>query len=150
MDLSTVGAADLGRGLRGLGLNLLVRDVVASVERLQAVFGLEAFQASQDFAILKGGSVLLQLHADHSFHAHPLLSVLPEAEARGAGAQFYLFEVDPDAAAAASLAFEDLSLLQPPTNKPHGLREACILDADGYCWSPARSLTDTELEALAS
>ena len=39
-------------------------------------------------------------------------------------------------------------ILQPPTNKPHGLREAYILDPDGYCWVPSRPLTDAEVEAV--
>ena len=28
-------------------------------------------------------------------------------------------------------------ILQPCTNKPHGLRECYILDEDGYCWVPS-------------
>jgi hypothetical protein len=32
--------------------------------------------------------------------AHPLLGLVPETPPRGAGAQFYLFGIDPDAAAA--------------------------------------------------
>ena len=31
-------------------------------------------------------------------------------------------------------------ILQPPTDKPHGLREAYILCADGYAWVPSRPL----------
>ena len=31
-------------------------------------------------------------------------------------------------------------VLQAPANKPHGLRECVILDADGYAWVPSRGL----------
>ena len=148
MDLNAVGAVEFGRSLEGLGLNLLVRDVGASVGVMQEVFGMKAFQPTQDFAIMTLGELTLQLHADHTYHAHPLLSLLPESGARGAGAQFHLFEVDPDQAAAAAATFENLVVLQEPTNKPHGLREAFILDADGYCWVPSRRLTDEEVEAV--
>ena len=32
------------------------------------------------------------------------------------------------------------TILQPPTDKPHGLREAYLLDPDGYVWVPSRPL----------
>jgi hypothetical protein len=32
-------------------------------------------------------------------------------------------------------------VLQAPADKPHGLREAYILDPDGYCWVPGRPKT---------
>ena len=95
------------------------------------------------------GSEVLQLHADHTYHANPLADLLPEAGPRGAGAELRLFDVDPDSAAARVEGAGGM-ILQPPTNKPHGLREAYILDPDGYCWVPSRPLTDAEVEAVAA
>jgi len=39
-------------------------------------------------------------------------------------------------------------ILQPPTNKPHGLRETCILCENGYAWVASRPVTDDERKDL--
>lgn len=137
MDLETVEAGDLGRSLRGIGVNLLCRDVQAMTGFLHAVFGLDIHRASADFALVRHGDLLLQLHGDATFHAHPLLALLPEASPRGAGAQIYLFGIDPDAAVARA---DPDQVLEQPADKPHGLREATILSPEGYAFSPARAL----------
>ncbi|MBI1416121.1 MAG: glyoxalase [Limimaricola sp.] len=139
MDYETVSAEDFGRALHGLGLNLLVRDVRRQVAFLSGAFAMTAHRVSPDFAILRYGTALLQLHADATYHAHPLPSLLPEAGARGAGIELRLFETDPDIAAERAEALGG-TLLQPPTNKPHGLRECVILCENGYAWVPSRPI----------
>ena len=136
MDLETVEAADLGRSLRGIALNLLCRDVRAMAAFLRDVFRVEIHRLSADFAIIRHGDMLLQLHSDATFRAHPLLGLLPEAPPRGAGVQIYLLGVDPDAAVARANPGQ---VLEAPTDKPHGLREATIISPDGYAFSPARA-----------
>ncbi len=139
MDFETVSAPDFGRGLSGFGVNLLVRDVPRHTRFLSRVFGMQVHRASRDFAIIGYHGQLLQLHADSTYHANPLLSLLPEAGPRGGGAELRLFHTDPDRAAEAAQT-EGGVILQPPTDKPHGLREAYILDPDGYVWVPSRPL----------
>lgn len=143
MDYETVSAGDFGRSLMGIGLNLLVRDVQRSVGFLADVFGMRAHRVSKDFAIMTYGGQVFQLHADGTYHSHPLLGLLPEAGARGAGIALYLFETDPDEAVAKAESAGG-HILQMPENKPHGLREAVILDEDGYAWTPSRHLTPDE------
>lgn len=140
MDFETVEAGDFGRSLAGMGLNLLVRDVTAEAAFLNQAFGMTAHRASRDFAIMAYGGTLFQLHADHTFGAHPLLGLLPEAGPRGAGLEIRLFETDPDQAAARIAALPDAVLLQAPADKPHGLRECVILCPNGYAWVPSRRL----------
>ena len=148
MDLETVSAADFGRGLSGIGLNILVRDVEKTVRFLGEVFGMSAHQVSRDFAILTYGREVLQLHADHTYHSHPLPALLPEAGPRGGGIELRLYETDPDAAAAKATAGDfGATLLQAPENKPLGLLECVILCRDGYAWLPSRRLTDDEAAA---
>lgn len=120
-------------------MNLLVRDVPLHAKFLSRVFGMQVHRVSRDFAILGYHGQLLQLHADGTYHANPLLSLLPEAGPRGAGAELRLFHTDPDRAAE-NAQTEGGMILQPPTDKPHGLREAYILDPDGYVWVPSRPL----------
>ena len=102
---------------------------------------MRVIRANDDYAIIAGPqvakSLIIQLHADATYHANPLPSLLPEpgAGARGAGAEFRLFDMDPDAAARRA-EVAGWYILQPPTDKPHGLRECYLLDLEGYCWVP--------------
>ncbi len=138
MDLETVAAPDFGRSLRGLGVNLLCRDVTGMAAFMERVFGLGVHRLSRDFAIVRHDGSMFQLHADATYARHPLHDHLPETPPRGAGAQFYLFGIDPDAAC--SRADADAAggmVIEPPADKPHGLREATILSPEGYAFSPA-------------
>lgn len=139
-DLETVDAAVFGAGLRGIGLNLVVRGVKARAEMLVSVFGMTAHRVSDDFAIMRYGEAVFQLHADHTYHANALLGLLPEAGARGAGVELRLFDTDPDRASEQASDRDDMTVLAAPEDKPHGLREAVLLDADGYTWVPSRPL----------
>ncbi len=149
MDFETVSAEDFGASLRGLGLNLLVRDVRCTADFLQTVFGMQAHRLSADFAIMTYGDgpsqQVFQLHADATYGANPLLAILPEAGPRGAGLEIRLYDSDPEQAVACLAALpteqrDALTVLQDPSDKPHGLREAYILDFDGYAWVPSRPL----------
>lgn len=137
MDYDTIDADGFGRSLRGIGLNLLVRDVPAECAFLEAVFGMQSHQVTADFAIVTYGDQVFQLHSDGTYHANPLLGLLPENPPRGAGIEIRLYDSDPDAAAARAEAF-GATVLQAPTDKPHGLREAYILCDNGYAWVPSR------------
>ncbi len=141
MDYDIIPAAEFGQSLRAVSVNLLVRDVLAEVAFLTQVFALTAHRSSADFAILEHAGQPIQLHADHTYAAHPLLGLLPETPPRGAGIELRLHEADPDHAARAAAQFPDAVILQPPTDKPaHGLREAVILCPNGYAWVPSRRL----------
>lgn len=137
--LAATEAPDMGAALRGLGLNLLVRDVMVEVAFLRDVLEMRILRADRDFAFVAYGDQVFQVHADHTYHSNPLLSLLPEAGARGAGQEIRLYDTDPEAATARAEAAGAM-VLSEPEDKPHGLREAYILDQDGYCWVPSRPL----------
>ncbi|MGB7244708.1 MAG: glyoxalase [Sulfitobacter sp.] len=139
MDYDTVSAEGFGASLRGIGINLLVRDVRRQVAFLETVFAITAHQVSDDFAIVLYKDAVFQLHSDGTYHSNPLLGLLPETPPRGAGIEIRLYDTDPDAACALAKA-TDAMILQPPTDKPHGLREAYILCENGYAWVPSRPL----------
>jgi predicted enzyme related to lactoylglutathione lyase len=145
MDYETVSAPDFGAALTGMGLNLLVSDVGRSAAFLSGLFGMDVHRLSADFAIMTYAGQVFQLHRDGTFGDHPLLGLVPESAPRGAGIELRLYQTDPDAAAAEAKPLGG-HILQAPTNKPHGLRECVILDADGYAWVPSRPLTATERE----
>ena len=135
-DLEKMNAVEVGHELRGFGVNLLVTDVKRAFQFLHEVFGFESLQISEDYALIRLADGIYQLHADHTYSNNPLLSILPELGARGAGVELRLFDVDPDEAEQKASA-AGYTVLQSSTDKPHGLRECFLLDPDGYCWVPS-------------
>ncbi|AHM03592.1 hypothetical protein roselon_01201 [Roseibacterium elongatum DSM 19469] len=136
MDFDTIPAAELGRSLKGVGINLLTGDVRGLAAFLVEMFELSVYRLSDDFAIIRHDGTILQLHADPTYGGHPLISLMPENPPRGAGAQFYLFGIDPDRAVSRANAAGHL-VLEAAADKPHGLREATILSPEGYAFTPA-------------
>lgn len=132
-------ADDYGRSLRGLSINLLVRDVPRSVAFQQAVLGASVVYADADFAVLRrrllGGEIEWMLHADHTYSDHPLLGLTGDNALRGVGVELRLHGVDPDAAVMAARS-HGAHVLAEAADKPHGTREAFIVDPDGYVWVP--------------
>jgi predicted enzyme related to lactoylglutathione lyase len=136
MDYETVPPEEFGRSLTGIGVNLLSPDVPRLAGFLRDVFGLMAHRVSEDFAIVRHGPAIFQLHSDATYGGHPILGLVPETPPRGAGAQLYLFGTDPDEAAARA-GEGGHAVLEPVADKPHGLRECTILSPEGYAFSPA-------------
>ena len=124
-----------GRSLQGLSLNLLVRDVEATLPFHREVLAAEVVYSDPDFAVLRHHEAEWMLHADHTYQDHPLHASLASGLTRGVGAELRLHGRDPDAAEAAArrLGFTVVARAQ---DKPHGLREAFLLDTDGYLWVP--------------
>ncbi|HUF88159.1 MAG TPA: glyoxalase [Thermohalobaculum sp.] len=133
-------AAAFGRGLGpGIGINLLVTDVARAARFQAAVLGACVDYWERDFAILRAEGAVWMLHSDRAYRAHPLSGLARGAEGRGAGAELRLYGRDPDAAEAAARALGDElggTVLAGAADKPHGVREAYILDPEGYCWVP--------------
>lgn len=139
LDYENISAGDFGASLRGIGLNLLVRDVERQVAFLETVFGMKAFQPTSDFAIMTYGDQVFQIHSDGTYHSNPLLGLLPENPPRGGGMEIRLYDSDPDEVCAIVQSAGG-TILQDPTDKPHGLREAYVLCENGYAWVASRPL----------
>ena len=76
-------AVEFGSALRNFGLNLLVRDVAATVLFLKQVLHMKTHRSDHDFAVVESRGTYFQLHADHTYHSNPLLSLIPQAGNRG-------------------------------------------------------------------
>ncbi len=126
-----------GRALSpGIGINLLVQNVERAARFQAAVLDAEVTYFDADFAILKAGGSVWMLHHDRTYRNHPLAGIVAGLDARGAGAELRLYGRDPDQAEAGAEALEGV-ILAGAADKPHGLREAYILDPDGYLWVPS-------------
>lgn len=132
-------AVEYGRALKGIGVNLLVTDVLAQVTFLVEVMGMAQVYSDADFAILRNGDAELMLHADGTYGDHPFLAVTGDGAIRGAGVELRIYGIDPDEAAEKAQAAGH-HILQAPKNKPHGLRECYIAGPDNYIWVPGRAI----------
>lgn len=139
--IAKLTAEEMGHALAGFGINLLVRRVDNTVDFLREVLGFAVLRQAIDYAVLAHREALYQLHADTTYHSHPLYGLLPEAGLRGVGVELRLYQVSPDAAERRA-GKHGYTILQPSTDKPHGLRECYLLDPDGYCWVPSMKIME--------
>ena len=128
-------ADQYGRSLRGLSLNLLVEDIDRALVFQREVLAATVVYSDPDFAVLRGYEAEWMLHADHTYDRHPARIAAYAAGQRGAGVELRLHGRDPDEAEAAAVA-NGFEVMASAANKPHGRREAFLVDADGYIWVP--------------
>jgi len=130
-----MSADDYGRSLSGLGINLLVREMARALRFQDDVLQAEIVYSDVDFAVLRGYGAEWMLHTDHTYRDHPLSGSLSPEIARGIGVELRLHGCDPDQAETRAKQ-GGYSVLAGAMDKPHGLREAFLLDDDGYLWVP--------------
>jgi uncharacterized glyoxalase superfamily protein PhnB len=135
-------AADYGRSLPAFSINLLVRNIDASLLFYRDVLDATVHYSDPDFAALRVGEAEIMLHADHTHDDHPWHERLVAGEGRGLGAEIRLFGIDPDAVEGRAVA-TSATVLKTATNKGHGWREVWVQDADGYVWAVGIA-TETE------
>ena len=112
-----------------------MRDVETAVSFEQQVLGADVVYNDPDVAVLRFGDAEWMVHADHTYREHPLHSSLGKDIIRGIGAELRLHGCDPDVAEAAARD-NGYTVLKGASDRPHGLREAYIIDPDGYTWVP--------------
>ena len=115
-------------------VNLLVRDVDASLRFYREVLGVTVDYADPDFAALQAGGVAFMLHADHTYDTHPWYDALVKTPHRGLGAELRLMGHDADEVERRAIDVGAV-VLRPATTKGHGIREVMVEDPDGYVWA---------------
>jgi uncharacterized glyoxalase superfamily protein PhnB len=131
-----VSASDYGKSLRGLGFNLIVKDLARAIEFATQVLEATAFFATPSFAAMKLNGQDFMFHADETYRDNELKGILVGNEARGIGVELRIYGLDPDLAELRARA-GGWTVLAGSIDKPHGLREAMILDDEGYLWIPS-------------
>src|SRR5260370_33204745 len=93
-------APEFARMLTGLTVNLLVRDVAASLPFYTEVLGLRSLYSDEDFAALEGPEGWhMMLHADHTLdHSPTEAAQLGQPGPPGTGARIRLIALPPDQA----------------------------------------------------
>ena len=132
-------AADYGRSLTGLGINLIVGDLEKSLHFTTQVLGATLYFRTDAFAALKLCGNDFMLHVKSTYRHNELHPTLESDAPRGFGVELRCYNVDPDEAEARARDL-DYIVLAGSLDKPHGLRECMILDHDGFVWIPSRQL----------
>lgn len=127
-------ADEYGRGLPRFTVNLLVRDVPASLPFYRDVLQAKVHYADDDFAALELSGTAFMLHADHTYDHHPLFARLGGPGPRGTGAELRVMGIDPDALEKRARAV-GVKVVQPAADFPHGWRDVMLEDRDGYTWA---------------
>lgn len=121
---------------RGIGLNLIVRDMAAEVTFCREVLGAMVLHHDEDFAAVELCGSVFMLHADHAYENHPMTGTLSGHAARGAGVEIRVMGLDPDRVEARARE-RDGVVLSGTSDKPHGLRECHVADPEGFVWAPS-------------
>ena len=128
-------SATYGRTLRGLSLNLLVRDVPQSLPFYRDILGLAVQYDDVDFAALTGPDDMhLMLHADHTYDTFPMGERLQGDGRRGTGVEIRLLGLDPDAAERRARE-HGTPVLLATQDYAHGWRACFLEDPDGYVFA---------------
>jgi catechol 2,3-dioxygenase-like lactoylglutathione lyase family enzyme len=136
IDNSWLPADDYGRQMPTFSVNLLVRDVQASLPFYRDVLGAKVHYADEDFAALNLAGAEFMLHSDHTYDHHPLHQRIANTPAgrRGSGAELRVMGIDPDAAESRAKS-SNATIIQPAADYPHGWRDVILADRDGYTWA---------------
>ena len=129
-----MSAADYGRTLSGLSVNLIVRDIARSSPFYTGVLQLRLLYSDEDFAAFERDGVRLQLHADHTYADMPWASRLREDSRRGLGAEIRILGIDPDAAEKRARD-GGFTVAVSVRDWPHGWRDCVLEDPDGYTFA---------------
>jgi catechol 2,3-dioxygenase-like lactoylglutathione lyase family enzyme len=127
-------AADYGRTLAGLSVNLIVRDITRSLPFYTQVLHLTELCSDDDFAALEGQGVRLQLHADHTYERMPWAARLRDQGKRGLGAEIRILGIEPEAAERRARE-AGFAVLAATRDWPHGWRDCVLEDPDGYTFA---------------
>lgn len=135
-----MAAPDYGKSLAGFSINLLSENLPRAAVFQRDVLAAEILHEDEDLLIVRGYNSNWMVHADHTYDKHPMLVDTHSSPRRGAGVELRLHGCHPDSTSAKAVEL-GFKLLDGPRDQPdHGLREAHILDDDGYVWVPDISL----------
>jgi len=130
-----MSSREYSHSLKGVTINLIVAEIERAVVFQREAIGAEVVYQDPDFAVLRAYGSEWMIHADHTYDKHALFDLLGAGIQRGVGAELRVHGCNPDRAEAAARRL-GCTVLTPAADKPHGVREAYLLDQDGYLWVP--------------
>ncbi len=129
-------APKYAHSLRGLTVNLLVKNMEKALEFQTRVLSNSVVYSDPDFAVVRGCGSEWMLHTDHTYEENPIYIETTQASKRGIGIELRLHGRNPDIAVENARKWNYLVLQEATSKDAHQLREAYIVDDDGYTWVP--------------
>ena len=134
----SIDASEFGKSLKGVSFNILVENIERTTLFLQKVIKGTIIYRDHDILIASKNDHTWMYHADHTYKNHSLYGFVRNQrneaiKGRGAGIEMHIYNTDPDDFVQSARKNEYI-VLEEAMDKPHGLREAYVLDDDGYCW----------------
>ena len=131
-----MAAPDYGKSLGGFSINVLSQNLPRTLIFQRDVLQADIQHEDDDLIIVSGYGSQWMVHADHTYDKHIFLEDTQSSPRRGAGVELRLHGCNPDEVAQRAKA-NSFKVLDGPRDQPdHGLREAHIIDDDGYVWVP--------------
>ena len=93
-----MSASQYSRSLRGLTVNLIVRNMARMVEFQQHVLEAKTIYQDPDFAVFEGYGAQWMAHTDHTYDNNPLETLLTLNQPRGGLVELRIHGCDPDRA----------------------------------------------------
>jgi catechol 2,3-dioxygenase-like lactoylglutathione lyase family enzyme len=128
-----IPAPEYGRLLPQFMINLVVRDIEASLAFYRQILDAHVHYADADFAALRVLTTEMMIHADHTYDRNPWSASLQDGHQRGLGAELRLLGMDPEQVAERARTCG--ALLKEVSVRGHGWREVVVRDPDGYVWA---------------
>src|ERR1700758_5575266 len=116
-----IPAPEYGALLPQFSVNLIVRDVDASLDFYRQVLSADVHYADEDFAALRILGAELMLHADHTYEGSTWRAAVESGQPRGTGAELRLLGMNPEAVAERARAAG--ALFKEVAARGHGWRE---------------------------
>ena len=134
-----MSASNYGHTLHGLTINLIVRNMARMLEFQLHVLEAKTVYEDSDIVVFEGYGAQWMAHADHTYDHNPLEAILALNQPRGNLVELRVHGCDPDRAEKQAKQ-RGYQVVQAATDKPHGLRETYLRDAEGYLWVPDRPI----------
>ena len=132
-------ASEYSKDLSGLTINLLVNNIKLSVNFLHQIIKAKIIYQDPDFAAIEGFGSRWCIHSYHTYDTHPYINIIKNSKPKGLGIELRVVGCDPDKAEERARK-ENYIILSTSTDKAQGMRECFIVDHDGFCWVPCKTI----------
>ena len=123
-------------------MNIICPNPLIYEPLIARVFSLNLIRVDEFYAFLAWDNNanfdnLIQVHSDCSYKKTHYCKYFGNSEPHGLGVELRLFNVSPDKSVELANIEQDWQVIQSPTDKEHGFREAFLLDSIGFSWVPS-------------
>ena len=123
-------------------MNLICPEPLTYTPSIARVFSSNPIRVDELYALLTWDDNanfgnLIQVHSDDNYKKTPYYKYFGDLRPRDLGAELRFFNVCPDKSVDQASIEQSWQIIESPTNKGHGLKEAFLVDSADFCWVPS-------------